>query len=262
MSLIEKLTKEQEDQLVKYREKCLKIGLSCEPANRPVAENTITEMYTLIGKVKPMYFWFEGQMTAELAINILKDNLGVNLRDNLRIDLRDNLRTNLEANLEANLGVNLRTNLEANLGVNLWTNLGDNLWDNLWGNLGANLRDNLWDNLWDNLRANLRDNLWANLWGNLWGNNLEYISTNLWGQMEIYWIAYYKYPHQYLRKMHQKNNVIKLNYWERLAESCSWWWAYENICIISERPLEIHKKDIQLHKDGGPAFVSRDGWKM
>jgi hypothetical protein len=62
--------------------------------------------------------------------------------------------------------------------------------------------------------------------------------------------------------MYSLEDTTKLGLWNELAKSCSWWWPYQNICIMSERPLEIHKKGIQLHKDDGAAFVSRDGYKM
>ena len=32
--------------------------------------------------------------------------------------------------------------------------------------------------------------------------------------------------------------------------------------MVSERPLEIHMTNGQLHNEDGPAFLSRDGWKM
>ena len=58
----------------------------------------------------------------------------------------------------------------------------------------------------------------------------------------------------------KQRELLKL--WYEQANSCCWWWLFENVAVISERPLEIHIKKDQLHKDNGAAFVSRDGWKM
>ena len=49
--------------------------------------------------------------------------------------------------------------------------------------------------------------------------------------------------------------------WVDLARSCMWWWPYRNICVLSERPAEVHSPDGQhLHNDAGPAIRFRDGW--
>ena len=218
--LIGSLTAKQRNQMVEYREQCRAIGLSCAHVDRQRAEQAVTALYAHIGKALPLYCWFDGQMTAELAMNLIKgDNL---LKGSLRGSLRGNLWGNLRGNLEGNLE----------------------------GHLEGNLRDNLWGNLEGNLR------------GNLWGQGLKWFGGFFAGQMEMYWIAYYLFPHKYLRKMHSKEQMEVLGLWQEQAESCCWWWPFEKVCVMSERPLEIHMQEGQLHKDGGPAFVSRDGWKV
>ena len=208
----------------------------------------------------------------------LRDNLG----DNLRANLRDNLRDNLVDNLWSNLWANLRANLWANLWSNLWANLRDNLGDNLRANLRDNLRDNLVDNLWsnlwanlrdnlvDNLRANLVDNLGANLVDNLWTNLRDNLGDNLrdnlntsylWGNMESYWISYYTYPERYLNINYKEYSKI-LVLWDNLCKSCGWWYSFDKICFISDRPKEIHKKGIQLHNESGPTLSYRDGYAL
>lgn len=55
--MIEKLTREQENQLVEYREYCLKRGLCTDPANRGLAENAINAFYKKLNKPKPYIWW-------------------------------------------------------------------------------------------------------------------------------------------------------------------------------------------------------------
>ena len=51
--------------------------------------------------------------------------------------------------------------------------------------------------------------------------------------------------------------------WVDLARSCFWWWPYHGICIVCDRPAEIHSPDGQrLHHDAGPAVRFRDGWSI
>jgi len=104
--------------------------------------------------------------------------------------------------------------------------------------LGANLRDNLRANLWDNLR-----------------------DSDFWGQMDMFWIAYYRYPEQYLHVDYGELSKV-LQLWDTLGKSCGWWYPYENICFVSDRPEQIHKKGVQLHNDSGPAVLYRDGYAL
>ncbi|MHB0966039.1 MAG: DUF6745 domain-containing protein, partial [Bellilinea sp.] len=185
------------------------------------------------------------------------DNLWANLGANLRANLSDNLWANLSDNLSDNLWANLGANLRDNLRDNLWANLSDNLSDNLWANLGANLRANLSDNLWANLSDNLSDNLWANLGA----KKLEFISTYLWGSGDVPWIAYYLFPHLHLRKMHTDAQMTILESWGTLARNCFWWYPFDGVCFVCDRPTAINM-DAQwrLHSKDGPAVAFADGW--
>jgi len=270
MKKIKALTQEQEKQLEIFRQEWLAVGLSTQEADRRASEAVILDFYSRIGKSAPVFWWTESPLQANLGIALLKNNLRANLWDNLRDNLRANLRANLWDNLRANLGDNLRANLRANLG----DNLGDNLWDNLranlranlWDNLRANLRANLWDNLranlWDNLGANLGANLRANLRTNLGANLRANESCYFWGSLEAPWIAFYLFPHEKLHPMHTKDQMLLLRRWETLAKSCFWWYPFEKICLISNRPSLVMKdSETRLHSESGPAFAFRDGWK-
>ena len=240
MSRIESLTQKQKQQLVEHREEYLRRGLSTDPIDREIATKAIGEMYRRIGEKKPYYWVCSSPLMCELVINIFENmdfDKGANLRDSLGDSLGDNLRDNL------------------------WDSLGANLGDNLWDSLGANLWDNLRANLRDSLGANLGDNLRANLWDNLWDNlKKKYHGTQFWGQQDNFWVAFYQYPRKYLGLAYGKDAEL-LDLWDDIGRSCCWWYPYKNIVFISDRPCEIHKNERgQLHKDGGPALLFRDGY--
>src|SRR3990167_7962244 len=161
MSKINKLTKDQEAELVKFREQYRKIGTSCRSMTQQEklsVQRVIADFYKRIEMDNPLIFFCQSPWQANMEINISMSNyLGANLWDNLGAILRENLGDNLWA-----MGANLQDNLGA-MGANLQDNLRANLETNLRANLLANLRANLRENLRANLRDNLRDNLWANL---------------------------------------------------------------------------------------------------
>ena len=205
----------------------------------------------------------------------LNSNLYSNLESNLWSNLRSNLRSNLWSNLWSNLESNLENNLESNLGNNLWDNLRNNLWsnlrcnlrNNLYSNLGSNLCSNLWDNLYSNLNSNLGSNLWDNLWDNLRNTlsntKIEYEDNYFLGNMEMGWIAYYLWPHENLRAMYSDDNYVLLQQWFKLACSCSWWWPFENIVFVSDRPVEQHfDSEYKLHNLNAPAIRYRDNYSL
>lgn len=45
---------------------------------------------------------------------------------------------------------------------------------------------------------------------------------------------------------------------------CGWWWPFEGICVMSERPRVISLDEMgqRLHNEDGPALVFSDKWKI
>ena len=229
----------------------------------------------------------KANLKANLGDNLkdnLRDNLRANLRDNLWDNLWDNLKDNLKDNLWDNLRDNLKDNLMANLGGNLWANLGDNLganlrdnlWDNLrdnlWGNLRDNLMANLGDNLRDNLGANLKDNLWDNLRDNLWDNLWDNLRANLgdtgfwnhnflWGSQDFYWISYYRFA-QKIGCVFNEGDTKRLDIMEAISSQCEWWWPFDGIVFVSQRPKVYWDGEGRIHREDGPAVEYKGGYGL
>jgi hypothetical protein len=59
-----------------------------------------------------------------------------------------------------------------------------------------------------------------------------------------------------------------LDLWGTLVRSCGWWWPREHVCVVSERPVEIHTEiwgdegQVRLHRPDGPALRFADGWDV
>ncbi len=154
----------------------------------------------------------------------------------------------------------------ASIYISLWPDLIVYLKEifklaNLGDNLGANLEANLWANLWVNLGANLRDNLGANLGANL-GDNLKKITPQyswFWGQQDSYWISFYKFG-EYISVKYSDKDIERLKIFEDLADSCMWWYPFENVVFVCNRPEQINKDESgRLHNVAGPSVRMRDG---
>jgi hypothetical protein len=49
----------------------------------------------------------------------------------------------------------------------------------------------------------------------------------------------------------------------RIARSAGWWWAFEHVAILTERPTAIHRDNLgRLHHGDGPALSYPDGYGL
>ncbi|MCK2221853.1 hypothetical protein MF672_049810 [Actinomadura sp. ATCC 31491] len=49
----------------------------------------------------------------------------------------------------------------------------------------------------------------------------------------------------------------------RVAGCAGWWWPYERVAIVTERPVELHLDDLgRLHRADGPALAYADGFAL
>ena len=246
MSKIDKLTPQQEIDIISWRKEWFDIGMSTTPADRPLAEKSIIEAYSVIGKPAPKIIWCDSPLTAVLCLDILSKLATTSLDDSLRASLRDSLR----AFLHAFLGNSLRASLRDSLGASL----------------GASLRDSLRASLSDSLGASLHASLGASLGGIIAKQefNNKDINTYWWGQQDAYWICFYLFC-AHIGVQYSDENIKKLKIMAAIARSCSWWYPRDGIAFVCERPVICSFSAGEapvLHSSTGPAAQFRDGFAV
>ena len=142
---------------------------------------------------------------------------------------------------------------------------GSSLWGQLWDQLRGQLRGQLWGQLWDQLGGQLRGQLWDQLrdqlWDQLWDQNV-YDSNYLWGSQDLYWIAWARFAEHIGVKL-KKETAEHLDIMERISTQCEWWWPYEGICVVSQRPTDVKFDDQRrLHSEAGPSVTYADGYSL
>ncbi len=189
MSLIERLTEEQETRLSIVREEWRAIGLSTEPVDVNAARAAIKTLYTESGLESPQVLVLPSPASALLARGILisllqnRDRPVGQLWDQLGGWLKSQLRDQLRDQLEDQFWNQLRDQLGGRL-------IRDLLGEQLWGQLGGQLRDRLWNQLRDQLRGrlirnHLRDRLVGQLGEQLWDQLRNQIRDQLWDQGQL-----------------------------------------------------------------------------
>lgn len=92
---------------------------------------------------------------------------------------------------------------------------------------------------------------------------VEYLYPSLYGAYEAHWIAYYLFPHLFLRPIHTDEQMVLLNQWAELAKNCGLVYAFDEVCVVCDRPdVQDIDADRRLHSETGPAMAFADGWQL
>lgn len=79
------------------------------------------------------------------------------------------------------------------------------------------------------------------------------------GNHEGSWICEYLFKYKNL----DDNSLAYIKNWETLNNEAGWWIAFENIVLVSKKPVEINiNDDIQIHSTTKKAIQFQDGWGL
>ena len=98
--------------------------------------------------------------------------------------------------------------------------------------------------------------VWASVWDSVGASVWDSVGDSVFGNHDAQWLGFYDFFGEVLNL-----DVSKLNGLTELAKCCGWWIPYENVCILQDRPLAIHKDNQgRLHNENGMAVEYRDSW--
>ena len=110
-------------------------------------------------------------------------------------------------------------------------------------------------------QASVRDSVWASVWDSVRALKfLPYCSPYIEGSFDVNIYAFFDYFEK----------VLNINYGDK-KENWEWWkssaqfgqvFPLENVCIISQKPVEINKLGTRLHADGKAAVKYSDGFSI
>ncbi len=129
----------------------------------------------------------------------------------------------------------------------------------------SQLRSQLWSQLrsqlWSQLESQLESQLWSQLESQLRSQSI-YNPNYLWGSQDLYWLAWGRFAAK-IGVALDSETIRILDIMERISMQCEWWWPYENIVVVSERPTTVRWDDeSRLHCENGPAVEYADGYSL
>ena len=231
MSLIEKLTPEEEALIPVYREKWLKIALSTERIDREKAAEVLKATYTAIDKQEPEIIFCENPYAGLKIIFKKLSNLNFNNINVLSLNnnLCDYIVTNL-TNKNRVFSYQINTQILEILTV---------------AELNFTPREYVLEDKFQNqpkINIHLGDRLWLNSQG---------LATR------CCWVDFYV---SVLNYSYRKKRWETL---QSLSRFCGWISPFEKFCIVCDRPLHLRfDNQNRLHAEGEPAIEFTDGYSL
>jgi hypothetical protein len=174
------LTSEQMAALPEFREQWLRIGLSTEPANKPLAEESIGALYEFCGFKRPKKFiWMGSPFGCQIYLNMLKI-YGGQLQDPIWCQIEDLIENQLWRQIKEHLWDQLDSKLRNQIG----SQLRFQIWDQLESQLRNQIGSQLQEQIWNQIGRQLRDQIWNQLGAHLNQLEIQLQNQKIWGQLD------------------------------------------------------------------------------
>jgi hypothetical protein len=85
-------------------------------------------------------------------------------------------------------------------------------------------------------------------------------------QTDVCWIGLYTFCRDTIGGKYPAEASSDLDVWSDVVRSCGWWWPFEGLCIVCERPERIEWVFDPLPRreltERWPALLYRDGFRV
>jgi len=250
MKSIEKLTKDQEDQLKLYSDKCISKGLStddfdvseaisiCQKFNNKILNKGSIPVVVLDN---PIYAWIAVCMFS----NMKSDQDWDQVWDQVWSQVRDQVGSQVWSQV----GDQVRSQV----GDQVWSQVGDQVW--------SQVRSQVWDQVTDQVTDQVRDQVGSQVTDQVRSQVGDYISPYTQGSFDVNIFGFYDYCFEVLKTKPPKELIDKYNIWKSTIELGLIWFT-ENMIFVSRKPTQIHKNELGLHADEKPALEYKGGFKI
>ena len=225
--MITKLTQEETEKLDIYQRDWHEIGLSAGSTNYRRAEACVDEAYLQVNLQPPkIKIWTHSPFHAIKSISYIKDDFIVGKNKSGEI------RTNLIQTVADRVSLEVSKNIIEILNKNF---------DYIFKCVHTKSIAHIWNNI--NINLNVGKN--------------ETINYCCYGNQDSYWLAIYDFIYEVMGL----ECVSPLTPLIELASHCHWWWPFEDIVILTEKPNEVTK---YLKSPGEIDIVTiyNDGWSV
>ncbi|WP_256980423.1 DUF6745 domain-containing protein [Rhodococcus sp. 14-2496-1d] len=256
------------------RDRWLRYGLKAGPSDRTTAESAVAQLYRRAGFDAPEFVWVPSPaaaasfVTAEQLVSEIPTTAAKDEKSPARIaSLLSNSRRRMDERIDKrriewprwyfHQNPNMPSDREARMTVA--TRSPEDA-----ARAGISPDPIIRRTVWDSLRTSLFDGV-ASATRSLAPQSFG--SITWYGQQEAHRVAYYDiYRTFHLAAFEREDNEL-LDIQSALVESTGWWWAFDDVAVMSERPTAVHTEpvpnpvhgEVRLHNSSSPAVEFGDG---
>ncbi|MER8183711.1 DUF6745 domain-containing protein [Kitasatospora sp. NPDC094015] len=232
------------------------------PADRPAVERAVRAAYRAAGLAEPeVVLWFGSPLEAaaaalavtgarpasELPAEVAARLAGAGVRPGGAVSVREAVRT---APWEA-ARRRVHTELGAPGWAELWALTGAELWPQT-RTLAGRIRDAVLDRLAPEPDQDAPGDDWHRATAARTAARLALLDAVL-GPQDAPWLAAFD----------AAGDLGPLAPLAEVAGGAGWWWPYEGVVLLSERPLALHRDEAgRLDRADGPALAYPDGFEL
>ncbi len=210
------------------------------------------------------------------AWNQVRDQVGDQVGDQVRDQVADQVGNQVWNQVRNQVGDQVRDQVADQVGDQVGNQVGDQIWNQVWNQVRDQVRDQVGNQVEDQVGNQVEDQVgnqvWNQvadqIWNQVWNqvsNQLsfkikeEYKSINFcFGQNDASWLSFYDF---FSQECNLKKEIEKLNGLIKMCKT-GWFITYENVCIISRKPKEIHMENKLLHNLNGPSILFNNGFSI
>jgi len=251
--MITELTKEQNALLPVYRDKWLQIGLAAGKGDRAEAERGVRLAYQAADLTPPKYYvWLDSPLAGCYA-GVMLDQVWDQVGDQVWAQVGDQVGDQVWAQVGDQVGdqvwAQVRNQVRDQVGDQVWNQVrnqvGDQVWDQVWNQVRDQVGDQVWNQVWAQVRDQVKDQV------------KDQIYKSIEGQHDSNWLGFCNFFADVLDISAAK----KLEGLNLVAQNTGWWWAYENVAVLTDRPVALHRDpEHRLHNPKGMAVEYADGF--
>ena len=282
MVKIDELTAEEQALIPIIRNEWLEIALATGLAEREAAQAAISDAYRAAGLAPPCdWIWLgnpcAGHIATVILYELMRDRgealcsdrrigqpvshqiryVAAQVQNQVKVQIADPIRDQIKDQVGGQVDRQIAL-IRRLIACHVDQQSHEQAMNQDWYEVLAQAEDPVWQQLWN--RASSR--AWGVVEARIWaadGYHDDYGYDAFYGQHDAGWLSDF----DFFRRLKRIEGPERLEPLIRVARYAGWWWPFERVCIVTERPsLLVRDAEHRLHSTDGPALRYPDGWVM
>lgn len=249
---LDKLTPNQLALLPTVRDKWLEIGLRTGPTDWGAADAAIGQVYECAGLSKPSFIiHLNSPFHGAIGSAMLRwGQVGEKVGEQVREQVREQVWRQVVEQVGEQVRWQVKVQVEAQVGEQVVEQVVEQVWRQVWNQVLEQVEGQV--------EGQVGEQVVEQVEAQVGGQVGEQVGEGAWGTHEAPWCAFYDYFQTIVTPDVSFKCIQGLL---AAAQTCGWWWPFQNVCIITPIPTTLKRdEDNLLHCETGPALDYNGAW--